>query len=72
MSKVYRNPITPIVSLGPQSVLRTKPFGTTFSVLNIGGYMEVYTTNDLLYTIPSGQTGYIEFIGNTIPIHYYK
>ena len=34
--------------------------------------MEVYSLNDLYYTIPSGTTGLIEFTGNTIPIQFQK
>jgi len=68
----YKNPLSPIIALGSQSSLRTSTFGTTFSVLNTGGFMEVYTLNDLIYTIPFGDTGDIEFSGNTIPIQFYK
>lgn len=72
MSDLYINPISPLISLGPQSVQRNKTFGTDFSILGIGGYMEVYSQTDLLYTIPTGQTGVIEFTGNTIPIQFTK
>ena len=34
--------------------------------------MEVYTLDDLKFTVPSGETGLIEFTGNTIPIQYNK
>jgi hypothetical protein len=72
MSFVYKNPLTAIVTQGPQSVKRTQTFGNSYSVNNIGGYMEVYTLNDLLYTIPSGTTGIVEYSGNTIPVDFYK
>jgi len=72
MSFVYKNPLTAIVTQGPQSVKRTQTFGNSYSVNNIGGYMEVYTLNDLVYTIPSGTTGIVEYSGNTIPVDFYK
>jgi len=72
MSFVYKNPLSSINISTPDSVLRDKTFGTNFSVLQIGGYMEVYTLQDLIYTVPSGSTGVIEFTGNTIPIQYSK
>jgi hypothetical protein len=72
MSLVYKNPISASQLTGAESVARDVNFGTNFSVLQIGGYMEVYTLNDLSYTVPSGSTGTIEYSGNTIPITYSK
>jgi hypothetical protein len=72
MSFNYKNPITPLISLGNQSVPRTSIYGTNFSILGTGGYMEVYSVNDLYFTIPSGYTGLIEFSANTIPIQFNK
>jgi len=68
----YKNPISPIQIPSTYSVGREKPFGTNFSVLGVGGYMEVYNLSDLNFTIPTGQTGNVEFTGNTIPIHFKK
>jgi len=68
----YKNPISPIQLLGSQTVSRTDTFGTNFSVLSTGGYMEVYNLSDLDFTIPVGQTGTIEFSGNVIPIQFKK
>lgn len=68
MSFNYKNPISPLSVLGNTSVPRTEVFGTNFSVLSTGGYMEVYSLSDLYFTIPSGTTGLVEFTGNTIPI----
>jgi len=68
----YKNPISPLQVLGSSSVSRTDTFGTNFSVLGTGGFMEVYNLSDLDYTIPIGQTGTIEFSGNTIPIQFKK
>ena len=68
----YKNPISSIQVNGPQSVPRNNTYGTTFSVNNTGGYMEVYSLSDLYYTIPSGTTGSIEYSGNTIPIEFTK
>ena len=72
MSFVYKNPISATLLTGTNSVGREKVFGTNFSVLQTGGYMEVYTLDDLAFTIPSGDTGLIEFTGNTIPVNYSK
>jgi len=72
MSFIYKNPISATLLTGTNSVGREKVFGTNFSVLQTGGYMEVYTLDDLAFTIPSGDTGLIEFTGNTIPVNYSK
>ena len=72
MSFIYKNPLTSSQLDASSSVARDKVFGTGFSVLQIGGYMEVYTLDDLDFTIPEGETGLIEFTGNTIPINYSK
>lgn len=68
----YKNPITPISLPGTQSVPRDENYGINFSVLGIGGFMEVYTLDDLKFTIPSGTTGTVKYSGNTIPINFYK
>jgi hypothetical protein len=68
MSFVYKNPISPLLSLGNLSVTRSNVFGTNFSILGTGGYMEVYSLSDLYFTIPISTTGLIEYSGNTIPI----
>jgi hypothetical protein len=47
-------------------------FGTHFSTNGTGGYMEVFSISGLTYEIPSGQTGSIEYSGNTIPINFIK
>jgi hypothetical protein len=72
MSFQYKNPITAHQVNGTQSVPRNNTYGTTFSVNNTGGYMEVFSLSDLYYTIPSGTTGSIEYSGNTIPIEFTK
>ena len=72
MSFNYKNPISPLTSLGTISLPRTEVYGTNFSVLSTGGFMEVYSLNDLYFTIPSGSTGLIEYTGNTIPIQFQK
>lgn len=68
----YKNPISPLQSIGSQTIDRSKTFGNTFSVLNTGGFMEVFNLSDLVYTVPVGQTGSIEFSGNVIPIQFKK
>ena len=68
----YKNPINATQLSGPDSVPRNVTYGTNFSVLEIGGYMEVYSLQDLIYTIPYAvEGGAVEFTGNTIPIRLY-
>ena len=71
MSVPYKNPVSSIVLTDVDSVLLNNTFGTNFSVYNVGGYMEVYTLNDLGYDT-YGATGNIQNSGNTIPIQFYK
>lgn len=72
MSFPYKNPISPSQLNGSESVSREKTFGTNFSVLSVGGYMEVNSLNDLTYTVPPLTTGPINNSGNTIPVTFYK
>ena len=65
-------PVSPITSFGNPSVPNGSTFGTNFSILQTGGYMEVYTLSGLTYTIPPATTGIIEFSGNSIPIQFTK
>jgi hypothetical protein len=65
-------PVSPITSFGNPSVPNGSTFGTNFSILQTGGYMEVYTLSGLTYTIPPATTGIIEFSGNSIPIQLTK
>lgn len=68
----YKNPLSSVQAVGVTTVPRSATFGTTYSVNNTGGYMEVYSLSDLIYTIPTGTTGSIEYSGNTIPIDFIK
>ncbi len=70
MAFIYKNPISDSQLNTVESVSRDKAFGTNFSVLQVGGYMEVYTLDDLKFTVEG--TGPIEFSGNTIPVRYSK
>jgi hypothetical protein len=72
MSNPYKNPQTPLSAVGTFSVQPQQTFGTNFSIYSVGGYMEVYDIQDLIYVIPNGVTGDIEFAGNTIPIQFQK
>ena len=72
MSFIYKNPTSSTQLTGTDSVGRSSVIGTNFSVLQTGGYMEVYSLSDLNFTIPEGETGLIEFTGNTVPIQYSK
>lgn len=69
MSFPYKNPISGIQVTSPSSVLSTDTFGTNFSVLGVGGYMEVWSLSDLEYLVEG--TGTIK-LGNTIPVVFYK
>ena len=72
MAEPFKLPISPEQLNGIQSVSRTEVFGTNYSVLGIGGYMEVYNISDLTFEIPSGVTGTISLSSNTIPINFIK
>jgi hypothetical protein len=73
MSVPYHNPISSIQVSTPQSVPRTSVFGTNFSILNVGGYMEVYNLSDLTLTLTSSTyPSLIQLSANTIPIRYTK
>jgi len=65
---LYKNPQTATQLNAPESVNPNRFYGTNFSILGIGGYVEVYSVNDLIYTIPVGSSGPVETSGNTIPI----
>jgi hypothetical protein len=65
-------PVSPITSFGNPSVPIGSTIGTNFSILQTGGFMEVYTLSGLTYTIPPVTTGIIEFSGNSIPIQFTK
>ena len=68
----YKNPISPAQLNGVQSVGRSDTQGTNFSILGVGGFVEVYNLTDLIYTIPSGTTGQIRYSGNSLPITFSK
>ena len=72
MSFNYKNPISAALIDGNLSVPREKTFGTHFSVLGSGGYMEVWSLSDLeFYTGATAQGSIVELSGNTIPVEYY-
>jgi len=72
MSFPYKNPISPSQLIGQQSLERSKTYGTNYSILSTGGYMEVFSLDQLYYTIPPSTYGPIEFSGNSIPITFSK
>jgi hypothetical protein len=73
MSFPYKNPISSAQLSGPQSVLRTSTFGTNFSVLSTGGYMEVYELKDLqLILTADTYPSTIQLSANTIPINFFR
>jgi hypothetical protein len=69
MALIYKNPTSSIKLSVANSVERTATFGTNFSVLQVGGYMEVYELNDLELTL-TGSSGVVGLSANTIPIRY--
>jgi hypothetical protein len=73
MSFNYKNPLSSAQLGGAQSVVRTATFGTNFSVLTVGGYMEVYYLRDLeLILTASTYPSQIQLSANTIPINFTK
>jgi len=73
MSVPHKNPISSVQVSTPQSVSRTSVFGTNFSTLNVGGYMEVYNLSDLsLILTASTYPSLIQLSANTIPIRFTK
>ena len=72
MAFQYKNPITSSQLSGSESVARTSTFGTNFSVLQTGGYMEVYYLTDLVWTLGGTVSGPVNYSGNTIPIQFTK
>ena len=69
MALNYKNPLSDRQLNATNSVERTDFFGTNFSVLQAGGFMEVYTLDDLLFNTGT-TTGPVELSANTIPIQY--
>ena len=73
MSFPYKNPLSSSQLAGPNSVVRTSTFGTNFSVLQTGGYMEVYNLSDLSLTLTAATyPANIQLSANTIPINFTK
>ena len=74
MAFQYKNPTSSTILQAPDSVYRESATGTNFSVLGIGGYMEVFYLSDLNWIIPP-QTlidgGAVLYSGNSIPISFY-
>jgi hypothetical protein len=68
MSFNYVNPLSSILVSGPNGVRLSENWGTNFSVLGVGGYMEVWSLSDLNFS-SYGSTGNIQKSGNTIPIN---
>ena len=50
MSFNYQNPLAGVIENQYIGVSRDSTAGNTFSVLNVGGYMEVWTLNNLNYS----------------------
>jgi len=72
MSFQYKNPVSTTILQTPDSVIRENNTGTNFSVLGIGGYMEVYSLSDLDFIIPNDiliNGGVVYYSGNSIPIN---
>lgn len=67
----YKNPITISQSTFTDSVARSTTFGNTFSILNIGGHMEVWNLTELGLTLTaSTYPSQIQLSANTIPIDF--
>ena len=74
MSFVYKNPFSDTIELTPYSVGRETPTGIIFSVNSIGGYMEVWSLDNLNWVIAPQEIyddgGNVTFSGNVIPITF--
>jgi hypothetical protein len=67
----YKNPTTISQSSFSISVPRSVVFGNTFSILNVGGYTEVYGLEDLeLVLTAATYPSQIQLSANTIPINF--
>ena len=69
MSFPYKNPLNAQLLSAPYSVPRNSVQGTDYSVLGIGGWMEVANLSDLSLTF-SG-VGLQTLSANTVPINLY-
>ncbi len=73
MSFEYKNPTSGAIVAGPFSVERDNDSGVMFSVNSIGGYQEVWSLDDLNWTIPIdtyNDGGLVSYSGNVIPISF--
>jgi len=66
----YKNPLASVILTGPDGVSLDNTTGSNFSIYSIGGYMEVYSHEDLIFTIPPESLGTVQYTGNTIPIYF--
>ena len=65
----YKNPISSNQVSTQVSIARNSVFGVSYSVLNTGGYVEVYNLDDLVWAYTGG-TGLVE--GSIISIQFNK
>ena len=72
MAFPYKNPISSQQLSNVDSVTRAVTFGSNFSVLQTGGYMEVYSLSDLNWSTYGIASGAVNNSGNTIPITFTK
>ena len=72
MAFPYKNPISSQQLSNVDSVTRAVTFGSNFSVLQTGGYMEVYSLSDLNWSTYGIASGTVNNSGNTIPITFTK
>jgi len=72
MTFPYKNPISSQQLSNVDSVTRTVTYGSNFSVLQTGGYMEVYSLSDLNWSTFGIASGVVNNSGNTIPITFTK
>jgi len=69
MSFPYKNPLNAQLLSSPYSVPRTSVQGTNYSILGIGGWVEVANISDL--SLSFSGVGLQQSTGNTIPINFY-
>ncbi len=68
----YKNPVTLDLVNFTETVIRSDVFGTNYSVLGTGGYMEVWSIDDLKFNTYGTTGSIVQDERNIIPVRYYS
>lgn len=68
----YKNPVTLDLVNFTETVIRSDVFGTNYSVLGTGGYMEVWSIDDLKFNTYGITGSIVQDERNIIPVRYYS